>query len=43
MKLGVQTEDALSLRQGALGPLIVTRATGQRAKAADKVGALAKV
>ncbi|KAL8272076.1 hypothetical protein Esti_004011 [Eimeria stiedai] len=38
----VQTEDALSLREGALGPLIVSRATGQRAKAPDPVCALAK-
>ncbi|OEH75678.1 filamin abp280 repeat-containing protein [Cyclospora cayetanensis] len=40
---GVQTEDALSLREGALGPLIVARATGQRAKQPDAVCALAKV
>ncbi|KAL8433375.1 hypothetical protein ACSSS7_003930 [Eimeria intestinalis] len=39
----IQTEDALSLREGVLGPLIVSRATGQRAEAPDPVCALAKL
>ncbi|KYK71182.1 filamin/ABP280 repeat protein, partial [Toxoplasma gondii TgCatPRC2] len=34
---GVQTEDALSLRQGIFGPLIVARATGQHVPKASTV------
>ncbi|PHJ21264.1 filamin abp280 repeat-containing protein [Cystoisospora suis] len=39
---GVQTEDALSLRQGIFGPLIVARATGQHLPQGSEVVAAVK-